>query len=967
MSGAIREDGSTIPLGVNPEDSGGTVHSGSRDIPSGFVQTPGGTVHGGGPDITSGYGISPASVSISLNVGEPLIINSITYQYQRVISKSTGEAEIFLLSLNNKKCVFKLYYPNFKPKEDIVQKLKQIGNQDIINVHDYGYYHDRFFEVMDYAEGGTLDKYLPIKNVSRIKQVISETINAFKFCHSNGIIHKDIKPQNLYYKNADGTDILIGDFGISTLLEAGISRHLTSQSLTVGYAAPEMYGVGGKVYIGKEVDYYALGITIIHIWDGRSPFEGLGIHAISNLTTSGKVNIPEDMPNEIQKLVKGLITVDYTKRWGYDEVQRWLKGEDVPIHFQIKEINYPPYQFGPNEAAETAEELAEILKKNIDKGKKHLYSGKLSAWVNLFNQGLAVELDRIIEDDYPKDQNAGIQKAIYILNPDEPYSHGCRTAEELADALEAGHFRYINELSNSNHPFYLYLEAHDAKKEADTFRKYFNTFSAKKALNTIILELRGRESLKLGGELYFVPEELLKYKDQQCLINELKDTESRLSLWIEGSQFHEVKKQCEKWWTLKRYDSITLTYALEKGSPFHFSDDNLAFNAQEFEAGFRKMVQATMFKPSELKTSSFYKEANYWLHNYANTVKDYLDDAYIIKNILNAMDSMKSFDLLKEYFNQDVSVEFCEKNLLPVIQKAIDDKVIITDEVKNCGNEAYLSTWFMRWHFLPHLGIKIGDKIARTPKDVVTLIDNNKDSKQLGFKVINNGLLSAWLTATERGVDVKAFNKIVNDNTANQERKLESILHILNPDLKWPSPLADKRKLRIGRISTESGKTVSITFRNGGRGYLFGPISLQGSGKGMAINQHIIEGGPVTVTLTIKANGLPVGSRQKAVIIAQTNGGTLEIPVSYIVVAPLLKMIGRSILAGLIFGGLMGLTRFLLNKLVPMYINNIVDWVAWEQINNLPNMWTLMLFGLLTTGLLSGGFYYLKRMLTVKS
>jgi hypothetical protein len=102
----IRDDGSTIPSGVTPGGSG-TVHAGGSDISSGFSPTPAGTVHGGGPDITSGmHGASPVSTGVSLKPGNPLVINSITYQYQGVISKSTGEAEIFLLSRNNKKCVF---------------------------------------------------------------------------------------------------------------------------------------------------------------------------------------------------------------------------------------------------------------------------------------------------------------------------------------------------------------------------------------------------------------------------------------------------------------------------------------------------------------------------------------------------------------------------------------------------------------------------------------------------------------------------------------------------------------------------------------------------------------------------------------------------------------------------------------------------------------------------------------------
>ena len=576
-----RGDGPTIPAGVNPK-SAGTVRDGSGDIPSGLGPTPSGSARGGGTVITSGmHGLSPVSTTISHNPGDPLIINSVTYQYQGIISKDTGEADIFLLSKDGNKYVFKLYKPNIKPKEDVVQQLMQLKHEDIVNVLGYGWYnHDRFFEIMEYAEGGALDKYLPIKDIARLKSIVSETINAFKFCHANGIVHKDIKPENLYFKHADGRDILLGDFGISTVLDTHKSRHLTSQSLTVGYAAPEMYGIRDqndgkiKVFIGKEVDYYALGITLIHIWDGKSPFDSMGIHEISNLTTCGMVLIPDDMPREVQKLVKGLITVDYTQRWGYDEIRRWLKGEDVPVHFQIKEQTYPPYQFSPTEAATTTEELADILMENRDKGRKHLYSGKLSAWINLFNQGLAVELDRIVEDDYPMDQEVGLQKAIFVLNPDEPYVHlagqvrkECTTTAELADVLEGGFSQYLNQLSNPEHQFYLYLEAHEADREANAFRKFYKNFSPKKALNTIILELRGRESFKFGDEMFFFPEDLLKYKDQQFLVNELKDVESGVSLWIAGSENNEIKERVEKWRKID-WDELPISYALsQKISP----------------------------------------------------------------------------------------------------------------------------------------------------------------------------------------------------------------------------------------------------------------------------------------------------------------------------------------------------------------------------------------------------------------
>lgn len=78
--------------------------------------------------------------------------------------------------------------------------------------------------------------------------------------------------------------------------------------------------------------------------------------------------------------------------------------------------------------------------------------------------------------------------------------------------------------------------------------------------------MRGRESFKLGDELFFTPEELLKYKDQQFLVKKLKDRESRPSLWIDGTSFHEIKAQLETWRGLKKCDEATLVYVSATGN-----------------------------------------------------------------------------------------------------------------------------------------------------------------------------------------------------------------------------------------------------------------------------------------------------------------------------------------------------------------------------------------------------------------
>lgn len=564
--GTIRASGATIGSGIGGS-GGGTVRSaGGSDVASGIGGATG-TVRARVQDVASGFGPAAGLAASGLNQGDRITLNGQDYTYDGVISKSSGEAEIFLLRRQGTPLIFKLYNPNVKPKVEILAALKSLSHKDIVNVVDYGYFHDRFFEIMEYAEGGTLEQYVPIKDLARLRAIIAETLNAFEFCHPRGIIHRDIKPSNIYCRNTDGSDIVIGDFGISSSLDEGVSRRLTSQNLTEGYAAPELYGIDGKVIVGREVDYYALGITLIHLWEGGSPFLGLTRWAISNLTISGTIPVPSDLPKEWQSLIRGLITIDHTKRWGLDEVRRWLNGEDVPVHLHVKQVSYPPFQYDLQRQADSPVVLARLLKQYQERGRKQLYSGKVSAWVNVFDHKLATELDAIVETQYPKDQDAGLYKAIYLLDPDEPLDLGreCRTSAELAAALDEGFSVYQDLLAKPTHPFYLYLEAHEAQKEADAFRALFRTFSGKKALNTVILELAGRQSVTILGRTFTSPEAVLQARDQLDIVKMLKDPESRLSLWMEGAASQAVKQQLAAWRGLKISDATTLAYVAEQG------------------------------------------------------------------------------------------------------------------------------------------------------------------------------------------------------------------------------------------------------------------------------------------------------------------------------------------------------------------------------------------------------------------
>jgi serine/threonine protein kinase len=196
------------------------------------------------------------------------------YTVQRRMAADTGEAEIYICAKDGGTFILKYYYTK-RPKEDVLKKLKGAKHPDIVQLIEYGDYNSRFYEILEYAEGVALNektrdgswKYLPVTE-ENVLQIVKEAVNAFAACHKAGIIHRDIKPGNLFYKNANGTDLLIGDFGISSSydIQDGMSKHLTQTAArTEGYAAPEAYsGV-----IGPETDYYSLGVPCGNCLPGK--------------------------------------------------------------------------------------------------------------------------------------------------------------------------------------------------------------------------------------------------------------------------------------------------------------------------------------------------------------------------------------------------------------------------------------------------------------------------------------------------------------------------------------------------------------------------------------------------------------------------------------------------------------------------------------------------------------------------
>jgi len=361
----------------------------------------------------------------------------------------SGEADIYIAQKDGQKGVVKYYRSVTKPKTEILEKLKMLNHPDIVNIYDFGEYNDRFYEIMEYAEGGALDtrnadgsyRYLPLPE-DKVEGICKEIINSYKTCHEKNIIHRDIKPANIYYRTLEieeieggeggekktvykGDDVVIADFGISSIMDDTEQLHKTrTGSRTTGYAAPEVL----SGIIGPQMDYYALGITLWELLTGKDPFtldngkRRNDAHLIRD-TIEGRIadDILSKEPRVSQKmerLIRGLLVIDPEHRWGYDEVTRHLAGEKVEINQKRKELL--SFSIGGIECT-TLEALGSAIMEAPDASKKYIFNGLLGAKLEEHYPDIAKQIIQIAEEtSAANDHENGILKIAYLLNPAMP-------------------------------------------------------------------------------------------------------------------------------------------------------------------------------------------------------------------------------------------------------------------------------------------------------------------------------------------------------------------------------------------------------------------------------------------------------------------------------------------------------------------------------------------------------------------
>lgn len=215
--------------------------------------------------------------------------------------------------LLNRYVAVKILRPELVEDENFVKRFKResqaaasLSHPNIVNVYDVGQEDGIYYIVMEYVCGKTLKDYVREKGKLDSREAIKIALQiaaALEHAHKNGIVHRDIKPQN----------ILIGDDYTVKVADFGIARAVTSTTITlagsnvvgsVHYFSPEQARGG---YTDAKSDIYSLGIVLYEMVTGTLPFEGDTAVSVAIKHIQEKVKPPGEINPGIYKSLQDII------------------------------------------------------------------------------------------------------------------------------------------------------------------------------------------------------------------------------------------------------------------------------------------------------------------------------------------------------------------------------------------------------------------------------------------------------------------------------------------------------------------------------------------------------------------------------------------------------------------------------------------------------------------------------------
>ncbi len=194
--------------------------------------------------------------------------------------------------------------------------LRSMQHKNVIRCYDSFAHNNKFYTVMDFAEGGELTYLLKEKGTlteDEAKKIFKQIYEAVCYIHSQNIIHRDLKPNNILFLDKERTHIVIIDFGISGMANGNQREKIKAG--TTSFLPPEM--ASGEEYSSNpKLDIWAMGIILYLMVEGCYPFDGKNTKEIIISILRGKLEFNKKIKISypLKTLIGGMLEKNYRFR-----------------------------------------------------------------------------------------------------------------------------------------------------------------------------------------------------------------------------------------------------------------------------------------------------------------------------------------------------------------------------------------------------------------------------------------------------------------------------------------------------------------------------------------------------------------------------------------------------------------------------------------------------------------------------
>ena len=224
------------------------------------------------------------------------------------------------------------------------QAVAQLSHPNIVSVYDVSRGGDMEYIVMELIDGITLKQYMEKRgqlNWRESLHFITQIMRGLSHAHSRGIIHRDIKPQNIMVLR-DGS-VKVADFGIACLADS--AQTLTQEALgSVHYISPEQ-ARGDRPDVRSDI--YSSGVVLYEMLTGRLPFEGesavsVAIQHLSSIPLAPR-EINPDIPEQLELICMKAMAPDLEHRYQsadamIADLEAFRKNPEVEMKFDLSDL-----------------------------------------------------------------------------------------------------------------------------------------------------------------------------------------------------------------------------------------------------------------------------------------------------------------------------------------------------------------------------------------------------------------------------------------------------------------------------------------------------------------------------------------------------------------------------------------------------------------------------------------------------